>query len=53
LFAGDAQRAAWLARLGAPGSSLAYEELVEQTLDVLAAHLAAHIDIDKMLSLAR
>ncbi len=53
LFAGDAQRAAWLARLGAPGSSLAYEELVEQTLDALAAHLAAHIDIDKMLSFAR
>ena len=52
-FAGDAQRAAWLARLGAPGSSLAYEELVEQTLDALAAHLAAYIDIDKMLSLAR
>jgi adenosylcobyric acid synthase len=53
LFAGDAQRAAWLARLGAPGSSLAYEKLVEQTLDALAAHLAAHIDIDKMLKLAR
>jgi adenosylcobyric acid synthase len=53
LFAGDAQRAAWLARLGAPGSALGYEELVEQTLDALAAHLAAHIDIDKMLSLAR
>ena len=53
LYAGDAQRAAWLARLGAPGSSLAYEELVEQTLDALAAHLAAHIDIDKMLSFAR
>jgi adenosylcobyric acid synthase len=52
-FSGDAQRAAWLARLGAPESSLAYEELVEQTLDALAAHLAAHIDIDKMLSLAR
>ena len=53
LFAGDAQRAAWLARLGAPPSSLGYEALVEQTLDALAAHLAAHIDTDKMLSLAR
>ncbi len=52
-FAGDAQRAAWLARLGAPKSSLAYEELVEQTLDALAAHLGAHLDIDKLLSLAR
>jgi adenosylcobyric acid synthase len=52
-FTGDAQRAAWLARLGAPASSLAYEALVEQTLDALAAHLAAHLDVDKLLSLAR
>jgi adenosylcobyric acid synthase len=52
-FAGDAQRAAWLARLGVPASSLAYEALVEQTLDALAAHLDAHLDVDKLLSLAR
>ncbi len=52
-FSGDAQRAAWLARLGAPASPLAYEELIEQTLDALAAHLAAHLDVDKLLSLAR
>jgi adenosylcobyric acid synthase len=52
-FAGDAQRAAWLARLGASASSLAYETLVEQTLDALAAHLDAHLDVDKLLSLAR
>jgi adenosylcobyric acid synthase len=52
-FAGDAQRAAWLARLGVPASSLAYEELVEQTLEALAAHLAQHLDIEKLLSLAR
>jgi adenosylcobyric acid synthase len=52
-FAHDAQRAAWLAKLGAPQSSLAYEELIEQTLDALAAHLEAHLDVDKLLSLAR
>ena len=52
-FTGDAQRAALLARLGAPASSLAYEVLVEQTLDALAAHLDAHLDIEKLLSLAR
>ena len=52
-FAGDAQRAAWLTRLGAPASPLAYEELVEQTLDALAAHLEAHLDVEKLLSLAR
>jgi adenosylcobyric acid synthase len=52
-FAGDAQRAAWLARLGAPASTLDYESLVEQTLDALATHLDAHLDVDKLLSLAR
>jgi len=52
-FAGDAQRAAWLARLGMPASSLAYEALVDETLDALAAHLEAHLDIEKLLSLAR
>ena len=52
-FADDAQRAAWLARLGAPASSLAYEALVDQTLDALAAHLEAHLDVEKLLSLAR
>jgi adenosylcobyric acid synthase len=52
-FAGDAQRAAWLARLGAPESTLGYESLVEQTLDALAAHLEAHLDVDQLLSLAR
>jgi adenosylcobyric acid synthase len=52
-FAGDAHRAAWLGRLGAPASPLAYEELVEQTLDALAAHLEAHLDVEKLLSLAR
>jgi adenosylcobyric acid synthase len=52
-FAGDAQRAAWLTRLGMPASSLSYDALVEETLDALAAHLEAHLDIDKLLSLAR
>ena len=31
--------------------SIAYEALVEQTLDALAAHLAAHLDLDRLLSL--
>jgi adenosylcobyric acid synthase len=51
LFAEDAQRAAWLAGLGAR-SDLAYEAQVERTLDALAAHLAAHVDLDALLSLA-
>src|ERR1700742_3843000 len=52
-FAGDAHRVVWLARLGMPASSLSYDALVEETLDALASHLEAHLDIDKLLSLAR
>jgi adenosylcobyric acid synthase len=53
LFADDRQRAAWLTRLGNATANVAYDDLVERTLDALAAHLAAHIDIDRLLSLAR
>ena len=53
LFADDAQRAAWLARLGAPPSDLGYEAGVEAALDALARHLEAHLDIDRLLTLAR
>jgi adenosylcobyric acid synthase len=53
LFAGDAQRAAWLARLGGRAAGLDYGALVEDTLDALASHLEAHLAIDEMLSLAR
>ena len=53
LFADDQQRAAWLKRLGNATAGVAYDDLVEQTLDALAAHLAAHIDLDFLLTLAR
>jgi adenosylcobyric acid synthase len=53
LFAHDRQRAAWLARLGAGPSTVAYDEQVEDTLDHLAAHIAAHVDLDRLLSLSR
>ncbi|HYA72068.1 MAG TPA: cobyric acid synthase, partial [Roseiarcus sp.] len=52
LFAEDAQRAAWLAALGA-SSDLAYEATVERTLDDLAAHLSRCVDLDALLGLAR
>jgi len=52
LFADDAQRSAWLARLGASPSTLAYEAGVEAALDELAGHMAAHLDLDRLLSLA-
>jgi adenosylcobyric acid synthase len=52
LFGDDRQRAAWLAGLGAR-SELAYETQIEQTLDELAAHLARHVDLDRLFKLAR
>ena len=53
LFANDQQRAGWLARLGAGPAHVAYDHLVEQTLDALAVHLATHIDIDQLLKISR
>jgi adenosylcobyric acid synthase len=53
LFADDRQRSAWLKRLGAGEASVAYDGLVDETLDNLAVHLAAHVDIDKLLALSR
>ena len=53
LFAGDALRAHLLASLGAPASDLGWEASVEATLDALAEHVAAHVDLDRLLGLAR
>ncbi|AMN43916.1 cobyric acid synthase [Rhodoplanes sp. Z2-YC6860] len=53
LFADDRQRSAWLQRLGAGPTNVAYEELVESTLDRLAKHLTTFVDLDRLLSLAR
>jgi adenosylcobyric acid synthase len=54
LFADDCQRSAWLARF-APGgrSAIAYDDLIEATLDALSAHLSSHIAVDRLLTLAR
>jgi adenosylcobyric acid synthase len=53
LFADDRQRGAWLSRLRAGPATVAYDELVESTLDRLAKHLATFIDLDRLLSVAR
>ncbi len=53
LFADDRQRAAWLSRFAAGPARVAYDAAVEQTLDALAAHLAKHVDLDRLLKLAR
>jgi adenosylcobyric acid synthase len=53
LFADDRQRSAWLLRFAAGGSAISYDRLIDETLDRLAAHLEAHIAIDRLLSLSR
>ena len=53
LFADDGQRSAWLARFGAGHAAIAHDDLIESTLDGLAAHVARHIDLDRLLSLSR
>ena len=52
LFAGDRQRAAWLAPLGA-ALGLNYEATVEGTLDALADHCEAHLDLEAILAATR
>ena len=53
LFTDDQQRSAWLARFGAGQSAVGYEEVVDATLDELAAHLVRHLDCDALLATAR
>jgi adenosylcobyric acid synthase len=52
LLAGDAFRAAYLARFGV-AARLAYEERVDAVLDALADHLAATLDTEALLAIAR
>ncbi len=52
LFADDRQRGAWLGRFKGT-ATIAYDDLIERTLDALAAHVAAHVDLNRLLTLAR
>ena len=52
LFAGDDFRRAYLEGLGATGS-VAYNHLIETTLDALADHLEHSLDLDALLAAAR
>jgi adenosylcobyric acid synthase len=53
LFADDRQRKALVASLGAAASDFSYDPIMDDTLNALAEHLAAHVDLDRLLSLAR
>jgi len=52
LFTVDAFRKAWLANFGI-ASSLAYESRIETALDALADHLEKHLNIERILKIAR
>ncbi len=53
LFADDRQRGAWLERLCGHSTKLNYEAQVDDVLDRLAAHMEQHLDLDRLLSIAR
>lgn len=53
LFADDRQRSTWLTRFRAGAARVAFDELIENTLDRLAMHLQTFVDLDRLLSLAR
>jgi adenosylcobyric acid synthase len=52
LFAADAFRAAFLTALGHPAPATGHTATVETTLDALADHMAAHLDLAALLALA-
>ena len=52
LFAADAFRAAYLSRLGKTVATGDYGATVQDTLNALADHIAAHLDVDRILDLA-
>ena len=53
MFSNDAFRAGFLRQIGAQASGLTYGAGVEATLDALAQHLEAHLDVAGLLALAR
>jgi adenosylcobyric acid synthase len=53
MFRDDGFRAAFLANLGVSSSNTAYDAGVEKTLDALAAHIEAHLDVSGLLAAAR
>lgn len=52
LFASDGFRRTYLTGLGAAVSGPGYDDGLERTLDALAAHIEAHLDLDGLLALA-
>ncbi len=53
LFSDDQFRGHFLRGLGATPGALDYGAEVEATLDALADHVEAHLDVDGLLAIAR
>ncbi|HUC16495.1 MAG TPA: cobyric acid synthase [Acetobacteraceae bacterium] len=53
LFLSDSARASFLAAHGAVAGAGSHAGKIEATLDALAAHIEAHVDVGRLLSLAR
>ena len=53
LFASDAFRRVFLARLGAAAGDFSYQARIEEILDRLARHLEASLDLDALFAAAR
>ncbi|MBV9566479.1 MAG: cobyric acid synthase [Bradyrhizobium sp.] len=53
LFASDGFRGAFLEGLGIAASEISYRANVESTLDALADHVEAYLDVEGLLALAR
>ena len=49
LFSNDAQRKAWIERLGGTPGGFDHDALVDATLDAWSEHLTRHLDIDALL----
>jgi adenosylcobyric acid synthase len=53
LFSADTFRHGFLASLGVAAPQARYEPLIEKTLDDLAGFLETHLDLDRLLAIAR
>jgi adenosylcobyric acid synthase len=53
VFLADASRASFLAAHGATAGGASYSAGVEATLDELAKHIETHVEVERLLSLAR
>ena len=53
IFSNDEFRRLFLKQLDHQGPGLNFEEMIEETLDGLAAHCEGHIDIDGLWNIAR